>query len=141
MTGSLKNRFCTCLPVDPVPVAPGVSGDAALGLGRQPCTARAPPERPRPSLGTTSNSRPHVASRWGMLLGKSPSFPPETQGGCKRGLSVHPRGCGSGLSHLALRCGPHTGGCRLPDGLGSLLRCSRGPSPWVTRTCTDENLR
>ena len=44
----------------------------------------------------------------GDAVGKKPFLPSETQGGCKRGLSVHPRSCGSGLSRLVLGCGPHT---------------------------------
>lgn len=81
----------------------GSLGMLPWGSGRQPSrTARVPPERPCPSLGT-SNPQPHVASRWGTLLGKSPSFPPETQDGCKRGLSVHP--VAVALAFLALLLG------------------------------------
>lgn len=98
----------------------------------------APPECPPPF---SQDVKPTVPR--GLLVedavGKKPFLPSEMWGGCKRGLSVHPRGCGSGLSPLPLRCGPHTRGCWLPDGLGSLLRRSWGPS-WVTRTCNDEYL-
>lgn len=133
--------------VDPVPAALGVSGDAAPGLwmpalvhstggGSTWRRLNAPP--PPPFSPDTKPTVPRGLSV-GDAVGKKPFLPSETQGGCKRGLSVHPRSCGSGLSRLALRCGPHTWGCWLPDGLGSLPRRSWGPS-WVTRTCTDEYL-
>lgn len=88
----LKSPFPSAFSVDPVPAALGVSGDAApltpaLALGAAP--PEKPPEcpPPPPSLRTPSPQSPRGLSV-GMLLGKSPSFPSETRGGCKR-LSCH----------------------------------------------------
>lgn len=45
--------------------------------------------RPSPSL-RTSSPRSHVASRWGMLLGKSPSFPLRRRAGANEGWAFTP---------------------------------------------------
>ena len=93
---ALKSPFPSAFLRRSRPAALGVSGDAALGLWTPALvlstgggSTRHHLSALRPSL-RISNPRFHMASLWGALLGKSPSFPLRCGAGANEGWAFTP---------------------------------------------------